>query len=293
MLGPKLTCALPSADGSASALLASPVPYLSFGLPDDSSGTFLRGPLWEVHLLRLLQPKDISHIRSLANAHVQSHGWSTGRHEHHPTTDFAVDQAPALDQCLRKLVQSVILPTMARLFGFDQPGDELSIRDLFYVQYAAASQDRLGAHRDGTLLSFNLLLSEPGVEFEGGGTRFASLGGACPSGSGFAALPQQLGDLTVHCGKLLHEAAPVTRGVRLVLVGFVGVRSPRVDEQFVECHLLANSSKVVGWADHECVGNALLEEDEVEPAGPSRADPDAASPQHEAPRCTSDCGDGY
>ena len=261
----------------------SPSPYCSFHLPDDASGTFERGPLWGVHLLHLLELEDIAHIRSLAAAHVNEHGWSTSRHRHHPTTDFAVDEAPALDMWLRPLVQKVILPVMARLYAFEEEGERLSIRDLFYVRYDAAAQDRLSAHRDGTLLSFSVLLSEPGRDFEGGGTRFSSLGGACEAcgsgsaasggggpgscaqcgGSGFAPLPQRLGDLTVHCGKLLHEGAPVTRGERLVLVGFVEVCSPRVDREFVEEHLLANSSKVGGWADHECVGNALLDEEDL------------------------------
>ena len=171
---------------------------------------------------------------------------------------------------------------MARLYAFEEDGERLSIRDLFYVRYDAAAQDRLSAHRDGTLLAFSVLLSEPERDFEGGGTRFSSLGGACEAcggdsaasgggragscaqcgGSGFAPLPQRLGDLTVHCGKLLHEGAPVTRGERMVLVGFVEVCSPRVDRKFVEEHLLANSSKVGGWADHECVGNALLDEED-------------------------------
>ena len=55
----------------------------------------------------------------------------------------------------------------------------------------------------------------------------------------------------------------MTRGTRHVLVGFVEVVSPRVDAEFVEHHLLANSSKIGGWADHEVVGNAMLEEEEV------------------------------
>ena len=43
-----------------------------------------------------------------------------------------------------------------------------------------------------------------------GGGRVGSCARCC--GSGFAPLPQRLGDLTVHCGKLLHEGAPVRAG---------------------------------------------------------------------------------
>ena len=48
------------------------------------------------------------------------------------------------------------------------------------------------------------------------------------------------------------------RGRRLVVVGFVHVESPRVDRDFVQHGALANTSAVGGWADHECVGGALL-----------------------------------
>ena len=36
--------------------------------------------------------------------------------------------------------------------------------------------------------------------------------------------PARQGDLFAHCGRLLHGGAPVTKGKRLLLVGFVHVR---------------------------------------------------------------------
>jgi len=66
------------------------------------------------------------------------------------------------------------------------------------------------------------------------------------------------GDLTCHCGKLLHEAAPVLQGRRYVVVGFVEVASKRVDVDFVTKSHVANTSTVGGWADHQCVSSALL-----------------------------------
>lgn len=273
--------------GGFSRLTSVLSPLRSYHLADDASGTFERTPLWAAHVCRLLEPSEIDSILSLALAHAASHGWSTSRHSHHPTTDFAVDAAPALHAALHPLVATTILPTLARLYDFEGPEETLLMRDLFFVRYEAGAQDRLTPHRDGTLLSFNVLLSEPGRDFEGGGTRFFSIGDSCeacrapqptvgaggggPAGStgcahcagtGRAALQQQLGDLTMHCGKLLHEGAPVVRGTRFVLVGFVTVRSPRVDSAFVEEHVLANTSKVGGWADHECVGNAYFEDDD-------------------------------
>mmetsp|Transcript_29916 Transcript_29916/g.87486 ORF Transcript_29916/g.87486 Transcript_29916/m.87486 type:complete len:136 (+) Transcript_29916:2394-2801(+) len=83
----------------------------------------------------------------------------------------------------------------------------------------------------------------------------------CPvcNGVGRLAVPGcGRGDLTTHCGKLLHEGAPVLRGTRYVVVGFVNVTSPTVDMDFIGNSAIANSSTVGRWADHECVGAALL-----------------------------------
>ena len=109
------------------------------------------------------------------------------------------------------------------------------------------------------------------MDFEGGGLRFASAGPACErcadgalppqarasctacDGTGRRPVVARLGDLTTHCGKLLHESVPVTSGVRYVLVGFVGVASPAVDTDFVEHSVHANTSTLGGWADYEIV----------------------------------------
>ena len=46
--------------------------------------------------------------------------------------------------------------------------DELWLEDCFVVKYEHDGQPGLGSHADDSELSFNLLLSEPGVDFEGG-----------------------------------------------------------------------------------------------------------------------------
>ena len=254
-------------------------PHTTIWLPDDPSGTFERGPLWAVHLFHMLTFEDASALVQLAEAHATVHGWSTQRHAHHPTTDIAVDPqvAPALHRALVPLVRRVVLPTLALHYHFELA--HLTIRDLFLVKYEAGTpgvQDRLAPHRDGNLLSFSILLSDP-ASFEGGGLRFHSLGPLCGSCAGGRAVPtaraanpeqsllalgEQMdlalaqratadacpqcngvgrlavpgcgcGDLTTHCGKLLHEGAPVLRGTRYVVVGFVNVHSPTVDVDFI------------------------------------------------------------
>ena len=76
----------------------------------------------------------------------------------------------------------------------------------------------LAPHRDGFLLSFSVLLSRPGVDFQGGGTRLASLG-VCAS-------PERAGDVFMHSGKLLHSGEAITAGARFIMVGFVEAAVP-------------------------------------------------------------------
>ena len=101
--------------------------------------------------------------------------------------------------------------------------DEDSTRD---------TMDHLELHRDGSLLSFTILLS-PTNEFEGGGTNFDALLDVAPPISGHVGYsilrplgviqPPKAGFVVLHSGKLLHGGHTVTKGQRIVLVGFVDV----------------------------------------------------------------------
>lgn len=94
------------------------------------------------------------------------------------------------------------------------------------------TMDRLEFHRDGSLLSFTILLSPPN-EFEGGGTNFDALLDVAPPVSGdvgYSILqslgviqPPKSGFVVLHSGKLLHGGHIVIKGQRIVLVGFVDV----------------------------------------------------------------------
>jgi predicted 2-oxoglutarate/Fe(II)-dependent dioxygenase YbiX len=140
-------------------------------------------------------------------------------------------KVPALRDWLQDRSRRVIFPTLAAYYGFDP--SELHYMDLFLVRYDADSsgaQRALRAHRDRSLLSFNILLSEPS-DFDGGGTSFDVLGGEVVH-------PSHIGDLTIHPGKARHSGVAVSRGVRHVIVGFVGVRSPRVDLAFLRVRCL-------------------------------------------------------
>lgn len=172
-------------------------------------------------------------------------GWTTGRHAAYATTDLPCSAVPEVNRWVRASLRARVLPRLARRHGWlprdaaqtaaladadaEGPPDaadaaRLAYRDLFFVQYSAAPgrQRGLAMHRDGSVISFNVLLNSP-LDFEGGGTYVEEDGRSYQIGQG---------ECFVHSGKLRHGGAPITRGERYVLVGFVDVLDP--DEELEE-----------------------------------------------------------
>eukprot|EP00511_Aplanochytrium_stocchinoi_P010448 CAMPEP_0204872328 /NCGR_PEP_ID=MMETSP1348-20121228/37884_1 /ASSEMBLY_ACC=CAM_ASM_000700 /TAXON_ID=215587 /ORGANISM="Aplanochytrium stocchinoi, Strain GSBS06" /LENGTH=368 /DNA_ID=CAMNT_0052027127 /DNA_START=357 /DNA_END=1463 /DNA_ORIENTATION=- len=89
--------------------------------------------------------------------------------------------------------------------------DDLYCKDLFFVKYETTKQNGLELHRDGALLSFNILLSEPS-DFIGGGTFFQHLD---------AVVSTNKGDALAHDSQAMHAGNPIQHGGRIILVGFV------------------------------------------------------------------------
>ena len=105
---------------------------------------------------------------------------------------------------------SLIAPTL----NAQVPMRNLYCKDLFVVRYSVeeGAQRSLELHKDGSLMSFSLLLSEP-TDFQGGGTYFAHLDALLK--------PSQRGTAILHDSKALHAGVEITAGTRIVLVGFV------------------------------------------------------------------------
>ena len=77
-------------------------------------------------------------------------------------------------------------------------------------------------HRDNGLLTFSLLLSDPG-DFEAGGTYFESTGRVYRPSRGVGVL---------HSALVRHAGYPIEGGTRYVLVGFCGLTSPKLPMGF-------------------------------------------------------------
>ena len=71
-------------------------------------------------------------------------------------------------------------------------------------------------HADGSLFTFNLLLTDPS-SFEGGGTIFTH-----PGGDGHTVTVPR-GAALVHSGGRVHGGREITQGTRNLLVGFMGL----------------------------------------------------------------------
>jgi hypothetical protein len=195
-------------------------------------------PLHHIHVVPVLSHDEAATCLSMATKYASNTKcWDRPdfqRHESYATCDFCVDDCDALRTYLGRIgFERRIVERIAAQYQVD--GNDLDFLDLFCAHYVAKAaketdpktlvMDRLEPHRDGSVLSFTVLLSPPS-DFEGGGTFFDALRDE-PEGAdsclreGGVIRPSFAGDAVLHSGKLLHGADAVTRGSRTVLVGFV------------------------------------------------------------------------
>jgi hypothetical protein len=149
-----------------------------------------------------------------AEAAAAEHGWCTTRHKKHGTTDVDCGSDSALLQLANAALTRTLLPLLASLFQVDR--QVLAAEDVFVVKYCAegGGQAGLEAHKDGSELSFVVLLNDKS-DFEGGGTAF--LGDEEP----LVVSPAEAGGCVSFCGLQRHAGLDVTKGSRYILAGFV------------------------------------------------------------------------
>ena len=163
-----------------------------------------------------------------------ANGWTTKRHRNYATTDFPSHSVGyELDEYVRKLLHQTLYPLIIQKYALNerlvadaQKGEfvEMGIRDLFFVKYDMLKQRELKLHRDGSLVSFNILLNDSS-EFEGGGTFFDKTG---------KVIEIDRGDCVIHSGRVLHAGHPITKGKRYILVGFLDGRVRKKANAFCE-----------------------------------------------------------
>jgi hypothetical protein len=149
-------------------------------------------------------------INECENFASQNNGWTTKRHHNYPTTDLPVDKIASIFGLILETMNTIVIK-IKKSYGL---GDDIGINvsDLFVVKYSDNAQNNLVMHRDGSFLSFNILLSDVS-NFEGGGTYFDD---------GLTHYPEQ-GDILIHSSKIKHSGLAITKGTRYLLVGFLNL----------------------------------------------------------------------
>lgn len=229
-------------------------------------------PLHKIHIQQILTKEEASQCLQIAKDHAEKTlCWSkkdSDRHSSYATADFPIDSCDEFISYLDDIdFDSRIWSILSEKYDIDV--DDLSFLDFFCAHYESKKDDliddngggimdRLDPHRDGSLLSFTIVLSDS-ESYVGGGTIFDALrdvnpndhpeyeGVMCENG---VVRVKNSGDGVLHSGKLKHGGNVVTKGERTVLVGFVDV-----DERCMRDGVLKEACKE--WGRGDVVENRL------------------------------------
>lgn len=138
-------------------------------------------------------------------------GWTIKRHNNYPTTDLQVESITAISGFVFNSFN-----TISKYIKQSYQINEdiiLDINDLFVVKYEYGKQHKLSPHKDGSFITFSILLSDTN-DFEGGGTQFED---------GLISKINQ-GDLLIHSSLITHSGVSITKGKRYILVGFINLK---------------------------------------------------------------------
>ena len=144
----------------------------------------------------------------------ENNGWTKTRHKNYPTTDLPVENVKSISGFIFNSLE-LINNKIKTSYGLHNEMT-LDFSDLFIVKYEDGEQNFLEIHKDGSFLSFNILLSHSS-DFDGGGTYFDD---------GLIIKSDQ-GDLVIHSSRVNHSGLPITRGIRYLFVGFVNINIPQ------------------------------------------------------------------
>lgn len=136
-------------------------------------------------------------------------GWMTQRHQNYPTTDLPINKIPNIFSFILSSLPEIFIK-INKMYGLINT--KLNVLDMFLVKYNENLQNELELHKDGSILSFNISLSDSN-DYEGGGTLF-------PDGIHYTL---EQGDMLVHCGKVIHTGMKITKGNRYILVAFIDI----------------------------------------------------------------------
>ena len=141
-------------------------------------------------------------------------GWMTNRHSTYPTTDLPAEKVEKVFRFILtsfgETISKYILEAY-QLKNNENDNIEFQLKDVFIVKYEYGQQNHLEMHTDGSMITVSILLSDPTVDFVGGGTCFEDN----------LILQLKRGDLLLHCSNDKHSRLPITSGKRYLLVFFI------------------------------------------------------------------------
>jgi len=144
------------------------------------------------------------------NLFVNKNGWNFCRHNNYSTVDIPLQVLNNVSKyCLYAFTNLFKKIFKSYCISENYIAD---IKDMFIVKYEIQTQTSLNSHKDGTNLSFNIMLSDIN-DYEGGGTYF-------DDGLTYYLNP---GDVLVHSGFINHGSHDITKGERYVLVVFFDI----------------------------------------------------------------------
>ncbi|CAH8460793.1 unnamed protein product [Dicrocoelium dendriticum] len=157
----------------------------------------------------------------LINESESANMWSDGSNQD-PRLEGGYENVPTRDIHMRQLeweehwlhfLQKYVHPIQKKVFqGYD---DKPWARMNFVVRYKPDEQASLRPHHDASSYSLTIALNQPGVDYEGGGTRFVRYN--C------SVVNTKIGWTTIFPGRVthLHEGLTTTAGTRYIFVTFV------------------------------------------------------------------------
>ncbi|THD23896.1 Procollagen-lysine 2-oxoglutarate 5-dioxygenase [Fasciola hepatica] len=135
-----------------------------------------------------------------------------GGYENVPTRDIHMRQVGWEEHWLH-ILRKYVHPMQTKLFqGYD---DKPWARMNFVVRYRPDEQPSLRPHHDASSYTLNIALNRPGIDYQGGGTRFTRYN--C------SLIQVKVGWVATFPGRVthLHEGLETTKGTRYIFVTFV------------------------------------------------------------------------
>jgi len=157
----------------------------------------------------LLAPNEARALLDAARVTAETNGWGAATHEKYGTKDVKIRDLKST--AAQKIFQDKLAAPLIEAIGeyFELPPKSVVVDDAFIVRYATDSQRGLSFHRDGSIVSSIVTLSDEN-DYVGGGTEFLD---------GSVYRPSQGGGI-LFGGQRLHGGVEIERGARYICTIF-------------------------------------------------------------------------